>query len=370
MNNFLRTIPVGQPTILSIALALVMAGGLTCPASGVETPAKPAANLPAGIEECVGLLREAVPGNAALIDSVIKLVNQQAAATAADASPSMMVVSYRQNKDGIGDVVVQLYSEPSAGPGSNLLNPDGSYVQHRLGSDAFGAADQLMGMLYYRATFLGNAGEVERQQRAFEAGMSGDLTLLREQTIEPLNVIAVMPRAGKYLPGSLRTRVHGIVLNSQLEFSDWKSSVSLLSDDAESAQQVGTLVSAWREIGVSLADTYASTPAAQPLREALKTSSIEVVGNNVVISGALPAQTIVRVSKELAGHGGGCPAGPPCKKGKVAICHIPPGNPGNAHTICIAPSAVPAHLAHGDYCGPCKNCKRDKNGNIIVVDVP
>jgi hypothetical protein len=30
--------------------------------------------------------------------------------------------------------------------------------------------------------------------------------------------------------------------------------------------------------------------------------------------------------------------------GKVAICHAPPGNPGNAHTICIGKPAVDAHL--------------------------
>ncbi len=38
------------------------------------------------------------------------------------------------------------------------------------------------------------------------------------------------------------------------------------------------------------------------------------------------------------------------KKGeKVAVCH----NHNNPHTIVIAPSAVPAHLAHGDTLGPC-----------------
>jgi hypothetical protein len=225
------------------------------------------------------------------------------------------------------------------------------------------SADSLMGMLYYQATYLGNPSSVERQQRAFTAGLSGDLTLLREQTVEPLSVVAVMPRAGKYLPGSLRTRVHGIVISSQLEFNEWKSNISLISDDEETAQQVGTLVSAWREIGVSLADTYASTAAAQPLRNALRSSSIEIIGDSVTISAAVPAQTAVRVSKELSGHGGGCPPGGVCKKDKVAICHIPPGNPGNAHTICIAPSAVPAHLAHGDYCGPCTGSGGKPKGN-------
>lgn len=38
---------------------------------------------------------------------------------------------------------------------------------------------------------------------------------------------------------------------------------------------------------------------------------------------------------------------------KVLVCHVPPGNPANAHTICISPNAVPAHLAHGDYLGAC-----------------
>ena len=40
--------------------------------------------------------------------------------------------------------------------------------------------------------------------------------------------------------------------------------------------------------------------------------------------------------------------------GRVTICHIPPGNPDNAHTIAVRVNAVPAHLAHGDYCGPCQ----------------
>lgn len=40
--------------------------------------------------------------------------------------------------------------------------------------------------------------------------------------------------------------------------------------------------------------------------------------------------------------------------GKVTICHIPPGNPGNAHTIRVSPSALPAHCGnHGDTCGEC-----------------
>jgi hypothetical protein len=38
---------------------------------------------------------------------------------------------------------------------------------------------------------------------------------------------------------------------------------------------------------------------------------------------------------------------------KTTICHIPPGNPANAHTLCVGNEAVPAHLAHGDSLDAC-----------------
>ena len=40
--------------------------------------------------------------------------------------------------------------------------------------------------------------------------------------------------------------------------------------------------------------------------------------------------------------------------GKVTICHVPHGNPENAHTTTVSENAVAAHLAHGDYLGECK----------------
>lgn len=38
---------------------------------------------------------------------------------------------------------------------------------------------------------------------------------------------------------------------------------------------------------------------------------------------------------------------------KVAVCHIPPGNPANAHTIVVGEPALSAHLRHGDVLGAC-----------------
>lgn len=62
--------------------------------------------------------------------------------------------------------------------------------------------------------------------------------------------------------------------------------------------------------------------------------------------------------------GGECPVGYECRphecEAKVRICHVPPGNPANQHTISVDASAVPAHLAHGDYLGRCRDCDSDR----------
>lgn len=44
--------------------------------------------------------------------------------------------------------------------------------------------------------------------------------------------------------------------------------------------------------------------------------------------------------------------------GKVDICHVPPGNPENAHLISIGQAAVRAHLAHGDFFPEKGDCSR------------
>jgi hypothetical protein len=56
------------------------------------------------------------------------------------------------------------------------------------------------------------------------------------------------------------------------------------------------------------------------------------------------------------GHGAHLHACDPQDTKKTTICHVPPGNPANAHTLCIGNAAVPAHLRnHPDSLGPCKS---------------
>ena len=45
---------------------------------------------------------------------------------------------------------------------------------------------------------------------------------------------------------------------------------------------------------------------------------------------------------------------PMCTGHKVLICHIPPGNPANEHSICVGAPAVQPHVTlHHDYLGAC-----------------
>ena len=57
-------------------------------------------------------------------------------------------------------------------------------------------------------------------------------------------------------------------------------------------------------------------------------------------------ERIGRRSSPHQGEGGERPE-------KVALCHIPPGNPDNARTLSVSEDALAAHLGHGDSPGGC-----------------
>jgi len=75
----------------------------------------------------------------------------------------------------------------------------------------------------------------------------------------------------------------------------------------------------------------------------------------IVFAAFLAASLIITTQSALAG-GGPCSA-EETAKGKVTVCHVPPGNPGNPQTLCIGaagvPAHVPGHVATGDHLGEC-----------------
>jgi hypothetical protein len=342
-KHWLRTL------VLTAAIALLPA--FAARAEAAPKNDRPAPNLksPPSFGECVTLLRQAVPENPELVTAVSTLINQSQETDRESTTPSLMIVSYRKQQKSVRDVVVQVFYDPLAGE-LNVLNPDG-YVRNRLGNELFGSADQLLGLMFYRASFMGDRAEVQRQQRAMEATLNGDMTLLREQTVEPLYVVLIMPRAGRFLPGSLRSRVRSIVVNAELTFGEWRTKIGLVTDNPDEAERVGNVVAAWRELAVSLADTFASNTAGKPLREALQAASVEVDDNQVLATAAVPSQTIVRASKEITGHA------PPKQ---VTLCH-------KGRTITVSEAAVPAHMAHGDTLGPCPVVLCHKGRTIEVA---
>ena len=344
---------VARASVLGLALSLsslCLAAALAAD-SRVSSPNAAVTVAPAQYSECLQLLGGTDRVSPVLVETVSSMLNHpsEASPIVPQTPPSLMVVSYHEQAGQARDIVVQVFFDPTAG-GQNVLT-DGGYVHARLGDELSGSADQLLGLMFRQVAYFGQKDEVQRQQRAFEAVLNGDMTLLREQTVDPLHVFVIMPHGGTLLPTSLRSRVHGMVVDADLAFGTWSGRIGMVTDDGESAAQVGNIVAAWREMAVSFADTFASHSSGNQLRESLKSSTVQVVANRVLTSASVDSRTVVRVSKEVTGHGGGCPPGGACSKDKVAICHKIDSR--HEETMCVAPAAVAAFLAHGDRCGPC-----------------
>jgi hypothetical protein len=88
------------------------------------------------------------------------------------------------------------------------------------------------------------------------------------------------------------------------------------------------------------------------------------IGNPAVAAHLAHGDKLGSCEERKPGHPRPCPdrapqsreedgMAPDRQAGKVAVCHIPPGNPANAHTIVVGIAAVSAHLAHGDKLGAC-----------------
>jgi hypothetical protein len=346
-----RIVVRGSVVGLALFLSSLCVAATVTTNSAVSSPNAVVTGAPAQYGECLQLLGGTDRVSPVLVEAVSSMLNHpsEVSPVVPQTPPSLMVVSYHEQGGQARDIVVQAFFDPAAG-GRNVLT-DGGYVHARLGDELSGSADQLLGLMFRQVSYFGQKDEVERQQRAFEAVLNGDMTLLREQTIDPLHVFVIMPHGGTLLPSSLRSRVHGMVVDAELSFGTWSGRIGMVTDDDDSATQVGNIVAAWREMAVSFADTFASHSSGSQLRESLKSSTVQVVANRVLTSASVDSRTIVRVSKEVTGHGGGCPPGGACSKDKVAICHKLDGR--REQTMCVAPAAVAAFLAHGDHCGPC-----------------
>ena len=55
---------------------------------------------------------------------------------------------------------------------------------------------------------------------------------------------------------------------------------------------------------------------------------------------------------------------------RTDVCHLPPGNKSNFHTITVSEKALPAHLQHGDISGSCSDSAQVlcNDGDACTVD--
>ncbi|GEM_PF-3550820 len=105
-------------------------------------------------------------------------------------------------------------------------------------------------------------------------------------------------------------------------------------------------------------DAIASTPPIGDLPDSAN-SKTEVVAENFILPRAAASAVAMHAAYPDSNPNSITPV---CatfdmveeEEEKIEICHVPPGNPENKHTITISKSALQAHLNHGDSVGACE----------------
>ena len=277
---------------LLAALLLLLAGRLAT-AQVPDLPG-PTNRLASVVPAWLTALRQAAGDSFALLDPI-------AASVGRASEPGLVVITHRDSNAGPRDLAVL------SCPGVSV-QPDGVGERPRVtrihaGDDFRDLANRYWTLLHGTVTATGDSNEIRRVQRALQAALEGDVTLLREQTVGPLRFVAVLPQATPYLPRSVRSRVRSIVLRGRLSFGQWEGTLELLTDDDESAAQVGSVIAGWRELLLSLTENRFENGFDARMREALLGSAIQVRGNRVVAQTALPATVLLRVVKRVARQG-------------------------------------------------------------------
>jgi hypothetical protein len=119
--------------------------------------------------------------------------------------------------------------------------------------------------------------------------------------------------------------------------------------------------------GVSLRGNLLRVRVSMTLKKAMTTSSILVATLWIALVGGCGGTQLSEEGGDSSLQGDnldgtqdnsapdGEPASGDSPDGRVTVCHIPPGNPANAHTITVGAPAVRAHLRHGDTRGACES---------------
>jgi len=154
--------------------------------------------------------------------------------------------------------------------------------------------------------------------------------------------IGLVYSLGSLAPGQSTSLVYTYILNAEdltaalnaASSVSGGSNVAICSGTSTTLTATGGTSYSWAP-STGLSCTSCATTTASPTA----TTTYTVTG---ISTAGCPNSATVTVSVNP------CDAGCPPSHGEATVCICHKG-----HTIAVAPAAVPAHLAHGDYLGPC-----------------
>ncbi len=278
----------------------------------------------------------------AAVDSLLRRSRQQTGLHSTD--PALMAISYRIQDGQATNVVIQLFGYPKQPAENPVANT--RLASSRLGPDVLSPIDLWLNTLTEpQIDYLGAPSDVRQRQRAFQSALQADLTLMREQTVEPLQLIVLMPDPGQFLPQCLSHRVRAAIIEASLASNEWSCRAFLVAPDRDAAEQVGMLLAGWRDIAMSLVDIYAGSEMNRLSHRALETSSVQVNGNEALASGSTSSSLGVRALTKLVRWSVEEAPGDDEVR-MVTIC-------SNGQTVQVPARELSPNLAKGAHIGPC-----------------
>lgn len=254
---------------------------------------------PAALQKYLTLLSGLYTNDAILVGAVQSLLDERAQQTdSVQAGPALVAISYRTVAGNTSNVVVQLFDPPKQTTERVVANT--RLAASRLGPEILSPIDEWLNLLTEtHINYLGPEKEVFMRQRAFHLALQADLTLMREQTVEPLHLVILLTDPEPLLPQCLSRRVRSAIVEADLAYGEWQCRVHLMTAENDTAQQVELLLASWRDMAVSVLDIYGSSATNPSARRALETGSLTVQGNEVLVTGSVPSSLGLRAVTKL-----------------------------------------------------------------------
>jgi hypothetical protein len=268
--------------------------------SPISSTPVPDMALPTRFRNPLTLLRRCFPKNDALFQIVALLVpiNRPSLDEGIGPEPILFVATYHQHENVVTDVVVMAFNTLGGSPERLQLKAAGrTRLEH--GELLTPVENWLRLITTPSISWFGADEDTVARKRAFDQLLQGDPTFLREQTVEPLHIAAVLSEPGLLLPGSIRTRVRAIAAKAELAFDHWQCETKLISANLDDAGSVAGVLTSWRAMASSVVDVYSENGSKKSAQKAMSDSSIEAIDDTIVVRASVPGNLGTRAVCKL-----------------------------------------------------------------------